>query len=94
MIHLTVEELDARVADHPPGYREDVESIVVRKDEDGSLWIEPRDWMALLARYNSRGFGTHVYWLAHPVAIALDKTLGTHLANCGGCAQRMERWNK
>lgn len=38
-------------------------------------------------------YGDAVHAIAHPVAVAVDKVLQTNLANCGGCAQRRERWN-
>ena len=74
------------------GYREELETLATCKDADG-LTLRVSDWMALLAKHNSRGFGTRIYKVMHPIALGMDAVLGTNMANCGGCAERMERWN-
>lgn len=38
--------------------------------------------------------GDLVHAIAHPIARALDATLGTNLQNCSACAQRRETLNR
>lgn len=39
-------------------------------------------------------YGDAVEIVTKPIARAVDRALGTNLANCGACAKRRERWNK
>lgn len=39
------------------------------------------------------GLGDKVHAIAHPIAGAIDKTLGTNIKGCGACAKRREKLN-
>jgi len=41
-----------------------------------------------------RGLGDVVHAVAHPIAAAADKLLGTDLQNCPGCTKRRVDWNE
>ena len=41
-----------------------------------------------------RGIGDVVHKVAQPIAKVIDKTLGTKIQKCGGCAKRREALNK
>lgn len=41
-----------------------------------------------------RGAGDVVHKVAQPIAKVIDKTLGTKIQKCGGCAKRREALNK
>lgn len=45
-------------------------------------------WPALM------GLGDAVAIVAQPVAHTIDKVLGTDVANCAGCGERQDTWNK
>lgn len=59
----------------------------------GFVEFSPEAWMEVLAVWRPWGLGTLVYEAAHPAAQVMDAALGTHLSGCGGCAERMGRWN-
>jgi hypothetical protein len=48
----------------------------------------------LIQKARARGAGDLVAAVAQPVARAIDRAFGTHVADCGGCKQRQEALNK
>ena len=61
------------------------------------LFLRPaeidRDCEQLVTAFLQQRYGDVVHEIAHPIATVLDNKLGTALAQCGGCAERRERWN-
>ena len=39
------------------------------------------------------GLGDKVHAIAHPIAGAIDRTLGTNIKGCGACAKRRDKLN-
>jgi len=39
------------------------------------------------------GLGDKVHAIAHPIAKAIDKTVGTKISTCSACAKRREKLN-
>lgn len=56
-------------------------------------WIVPTIITRAITAAQQQRYGDAVHEIAHPIATVLDHTLGTALAQCGGCAERRERWN-
>ena len=56
-------------------------------------WTVPGIITRAITAAQQQRYGDAVHEIAHPIATALDHTLGTALAHCGGCAERRERWN-
>ena len=43
--------------------------------------------------FNRSKVGDKVHAIAHPIAKAIDKTVGTNISKCGACAKRREKLN-
>ena len=92
LIRVTFIQLEERAKERPEGYIQDVVRHALKSDETG-IWLEPSVWMELMAKYDPKGYGTRLYQVVHPIALKIDQITGTHLANCLGCAERMEILN-
>jgi hypothetical protein len=57
-------------------------------------WVIPAIITRAVHAAQQQRYGDAVHEIAHPIATVLDNTLGTALAQCGGCAERRERWNQ
>ncbi len=53
MIHVTAEQLAARLLTRPPGYLQEIEPAILRRHPDGSLDFEDAHpaWIAAIAKY-------------------------------------------
>ena len=103
---IRLSSMEETAKTRPEGYLQDCLS---RGIIDGPfLQISPAEYQPLLAKYrppstiNSphpqphqiAGLGDLVHAVAHPLAKATDRILGTNLQNCGGCARRRETLNR
>jgi hypothetical protein len=54
----------------------------------------PPDPIPRVSARKYRGLGDVVEALAQPIARAIDRVAGTHLATCSGCAARKAKLNR
>ncbi len=57
-------------------------------------WTVPAIITRAITAAQQQRYGDAVHEIAHPIATVIDRTLGTDLARCGGCAERREQWNQ
>lgn len=100
-IRFPLKNLPLHTVGRGPGFSAAVLAIARREESD--LLIESEDWQRLTREHlvrlpvkppASSGLGDLVHAIAHPIARALDATLGTNLQNCSACAQRRETLNR
>lgn len=97
MIYVRLSRLAAVHAQRDPAYVSELLRLA-RKRDGGRLWFDRKEWDAFQTRWGRRpsgapckrgfGLGDLVYALVHPVAVWLDRWIGTRLATCGACAKR------
>ena len=51
-------------------------------------WTVPAIITRAITAAQQQRYGDAVHEIAHPIATVIDRTLGTDLARCGGCAER------
>lgn len=90
MIALWIPHLRAKAQNRPEAYLDDCfKAGQVRQDY---LWISREAYEALTQKY--RGWGDILHdWLT-PSVRWFDRTFGTHLERCGGCARRQQKLNR
>lgn len=57
-------------------------------------WVIPAIIARVVTAAQQQRYGDAVHEIAQPMATVFDNTLGSDFANCGGCAERRERWNR
>ena len=53
----------------------------------------PKKLQGFIKFLEGQGLGDTIESIAQPIAGAIDKTIGTNIKGCGGCAKRRDKLN-